>query len=103
MAVASMRETGLNYETSRWSRTNVGRAERILSMIAGGALAAYGLSRRQKKGGAAAVAAAGLLYRGATGHCPVYGAIGVNTTGNGHTRADIDSDTRQKLGGPSGR
>ena len=100
MSVSSISELDMNYG-GRASRANVGRLERLVSMMAGGALAVYGLKHRQKKGGAAAVAAAGLLYRGATGHCPVYGAIGLNTAGPDHT-ADIDSDTRQNLGGASG-
>ena len=48
-------------------RVNVGRVERWLSMAAGGALAAYALKRREVPGGAAAIAGAALLYRGATG------------------------------------
>lgn len=82
---------------------NVGRIERWLSMVAGGALAAYGFRRRETAGGTAALAGAALLYRGATGHCPVYGAMGVSTAGNGHmTTADFESDTRAQLGGSRG-
>jgi uncharacterized membrane protein len=45
-----------------------------------------------------------LLYRGATGHCNVYGALGVNHANGGGPRvsADRHSDTRQQLGGPRG-
>lgn len=89
-------------------RVNVGRVERWLSMIAGGALAAYALKRRETPGGAAALAGAALLYRGATGHCDVYQALGVNHMpsrsrgeGTGFI-ADRGSDTRQKLGGSRG-
>jgi uncharacterized membrane protein len=87
---------------------NIGRQERWISMLAGGMLAAYGLTRRSKQGGAAAVAAAALLYRGATGHCDVYQALGVNRS-SGHARergtgvvADRHSDTRRRLGGHRG-
>ena len=87
---------------------NVGRTERWLSMLAGGVLAAYGLRRRATPGGAAALAGAALLYRGATGHCDVYHALGVNRA-EGHATergtgviADRGSDTRQKLGGRRG-
>src|SRR5215471_7685370 len=52
-------------------RVNVGRIERWLSMIAGGALAGYALKRREVPGGVAAIAGAALLYRGTTGHCDV--------------------------------
>ena len=89
-------------------RVNVGRMERWLSMVAGGALAAYGLKRRATSGGAAALAGAALLYRGATGHCDVYGALGINRA-NGHAHghgtgeiADNGSDTRRRLGGARG-
>ena len=87
---------------------NVGRTERWLSMLAGSALAAYGLKRRATVGGTAAIAGAALLYRGATGHCNVYQALGVNrahahATERGTGRiADRDSDTRQRLGGRRG-
>jgi uncharacterized membrane protein len=76
--------------------------ERWLSMAAGGALAAYGLRRRQMPGGTAAVAAAALLYRGATGHCSVYEALGINRAKGTGVLADLGSDTRQQLGGPRG-
>ena len=94
-------------------RVNIGRVERWLSMVAGGALAAYGLKRRQAPGGAAAIAGAALLYRGATGHCDLYQALGVNRAygrvngntfrGDGTGRiADRGSDTRARLGGNRG-
>lgn len=72
-------------------------------MAAGGALAAYGLSRRARPGGAATLAAAALLYRGATGRCDVYRALGVDRA-EGTTRyaADRGSDTRRVLGGLRG-
>jgi uncharacterized membrane protein len=91
------------HDTAR-ARINVGPAERWLSMVAGGMLAAYGFKRRETPGGAAALAGAALLYRGATGHCDVYKALGVD-----HARlkgigvaADRDSDTRRTLRGSRG-
>jgi uncharacterized membrane protein len=90
-------------------RINVGRVERWLSMAAGGALAAYALKRRELPGGAAAIAGAALLYRGATGHCDVYQALGVDRSdrraGDGEGTgmiADRNSDTRAQLGGGRG-
>jgi uncharacterized membrane protein len=77
-------------------------------MVAGSALAAYGMKRRSTPGGAAALAGAALLYRGATGHCNVYGALGINRAEShafGHGTgeiADRGSNTRQKLGGSRG-
>jgi uncharacterized membrane protein len=86
------------------SRINIGKLERWLSLVAGGALAAYGMKRRSVPGGTAALAGAALLYRGATGHCDIYQALGVNRADredNGFT-ADWESDTRQQLGGTAG-
>src|SRR5215470_12664365 len=90
-------------------RVNVGRIERWLSMIAGGALAGYALKRREVPGGVAAIAGAALLYRGTTGHCDVYQALGINhrnaeaayRRGTGMI-ADRGSDTRAQLGGSCG-
>ena len=100
MAVAAM-----NFS----ERMNIGRVERWLSMVAGGALAAYALKRREGPGGAAAIAGAALLYRGATGHCDVYQALGINRSYAHASRgfgtgviADRGSDTRAKLGGHRG-
>lgn len=105
MAVASFKDEGRGSAgVSRGSSVNVGRIERWMSMVAGGALAAYGLQRRAVPGGTAALAGAALLYRGATGHCNVYQALGVNRArrhGAG-TFADHESDTRQQLGGSAG-
>jgi uncharacterized membrane protein len=91
-------------------RLNIGRVERWLSMVAGGALAAYAFKRRDVPGGAAAIAGAALLYRGATGHCDFYQVLGVNHAGAMHgprikgtgVIADRGSDTRAQLGGERG-
>jgi len=50
-------------------------------MIAGSALALYGLSRRSLGGGILASIGAGLAYRGIGGHCPVYETLGIDTAG----------------------
>lgn len=63
------------------SGINIGEIERWVSLVGGTALAVYGLSRRSPAGIALAFAGAGLLYRGATGHCDTYGALGVSTAG----------------------
>ena len=65
------------------SRVNVGRVERWLSLVAGAALAAYAIRRRTLASGAGAIAGAGLMYRGATGHCDLYERLGINR-GYGH-------------------
>lgn len=63
----------------REGRTNVGDAERYASAAGGGLLALYGLSRGSLAGLGLAAAGAALLYRGVTGHCHLYGSLGVNT------------------------
>ena len=60
-------------------RPNVGRAERWMSVLAGSALAAYGLDRRDRGGGLLALAGAVLVYRGVTARCPVYSALSVSS------------------------
>jgi uncharacterized membrane protein len=93
----------LNLERER-SHINVGRAERLISMAAGSALAAYAARRGDAQGGLAAIAGAALLYRGSTGHCPINAAIGRDSAHGGSAAmiADIGSDTREQLRGRRG-
>ena len=109
MAVTAFKQES-QYDIDRWqpSSLNVGNVERWLSMLGGGILAAYALKRRDTTGGVAALAGAALLYRGGTGHCHLYEALGVSTArepsyarGTGVV-ADRGSDTRQQLGGTRG-
>ncbi len=59
---------------------NVSQPERIASVLGGGALIARGIGKRSW-GGVAMAALGGLfMYRGATGHCDFYQALGVNTS-----------------------
>lgn len=60
---------------------NVGDNERMLSAIAGGALALYGLRRGSLGGLLLAGLGAALGYRGITGHCSVYETLGVDAGG----------------------
>ena len=62
--------------------TNVSNPERWISVIGGTALAAYGLARRSIPGVLLAGVGGILAWRGATGRCPIYGALGM-TTANG--------------------
>jgi len=59
-------------------RINVGNFERALSVIGGGALVLYGL--RRSLGNLSLMLGGGaLMYRGFTGHCAAYEAMGVST------------------------
>jgi uncharacterized membrane protein len=58
---------------------NVGDKERLLSVLGGAALGIFGLSRRSLGGLALAAVGGSLIYRGTTGHCSGYQALGVST------------------------
>jgi uncharacterized membrane protein len=62
---------------------NVGDGERLASVAGGALLALWGL-RRGRPGGLALAALGGILiYRGASGHCPAYGALGIDRSDGG--------------------
>lgn len=71
---------------------NVGTVERWGSVLGGTALTAYGLKSRSLSGAALALVGAGLVYRGVTGQCQLYQALGINTAqdGEGAQRIDIE-------------
>jgi uncharacterized membrane protein len=80
------------------SDVNVADVERWASALGGAALTAYGIKQlRDRTPAGAALAAAGtaLIVRGATGHCPMYSAAGINT-------AEGREDTRAALSGARG-
>ena len=88
-----MAVTHLNRAQARRRHANVGSLERWGSVVLGGALVTYGLSRRTRAGAGIAAAGTTLVLRGTTGHCPVYSSIGVSTAAD---------DTRTALGGANG-
>lgn len=59
---------------------NVGKKERWAMVLGGAALAALALRRRSKGSLGLAALGAPLLWRGATGHCPVYQKMGIDRT-----------------------
>jgi uncharacterized membrane protein len=61
------------------SRVNVGNTERQVSLAAGAVAAILGIARRDVKGLLMAALGAGLVYRGASGHCGVYQALGIDS------------------------
>src|SRR5512138_1681581 len=72
---------------------NVGGMERWASAAIGTGLLLGGLAKRDRAGTLAAIAGGALLFRGASGHCPVNAAVGRNSA---HT------NTREALGGGRG-
>ena len=80
------------------STINVADVERWASALGGAALTAYGIKQlkdRSPAGAAIAAAGSALMYRGATGHCPMYAAAGINT-------ASETDGTRKALVGARG-
>jgi uncharacterized membrane protein len=74
------------------SSINVADVERWASALGGAALTAYGIKQlkaRSPAGAAIAAAGSALIYRGATGHCPMYEAAGINTHDGDDTRAAL--------------
>src|SRR4051794_25318166 len=59
---------------------NVGDMERAASLIGGGGLMLYGLTRGTLGGVGLALLGGALIYRGTTGQCAGYKALGINTT-----------------------
>ena len=59
--------------------TNVGEAERWLSTAAGSALVTFGLLRATKLSLIGALVGGAMIYRGVTGHCSLYQAMGHST------------------------
>ncbi|HYO08834.1 MAG TPA: SRPBCC family protein [Tepidisphaeraceae bacterium] len=64
-------------QPSQW--INVAGSERGVSLAAGGILAALGLSRGSLPGLVVAAIGGSLVYRGVSGHCHMYQALGIDT------------------------
>jgi uncharacterized membrane protein len=73
---------------------NVGDLERWLSVFAGGALALYSL-RRSLGNFMLLFGAGSLLYRGLTGHCPLYQTMAISTA-----HQDGQLERRRAIAGP---
>lgn len=71
--------TGSREHAGTGPQQNVGSTERALSVLGGGALALSGLKRGGASGLVLGLVGASLVQRGVTGHCQVYGALGIST------------------------
>jgi len=60
------------------SGVNVGDGERTLSMVAGAAVALYGIARIRLSGVVLAALGGALVYRGFSGYCGVYRRLGID-------------------------
>ena len=74
---------------------NVADPERVASVALGAVLIGLGVRRRDAGGMLAAIAGGLLVHRGATGHCMVYGRLGIST---GDAEAVLDSPRRDITG-----
>jgi uncharacterized membrane protein len=68
---------------------NINDPERWVSVIAGSALAAYGLKMRSIPGIVISALGGMLVWRGATGHCMVYEALGVSSNTDEHGQVSV--------------
>ena len=96
---SSVRRTSRITQSTPWAAsaaccgsgaTNVGDAERLFSLLGGGMLLAYGLSRGSTAGLGLGLIGAGFAYRGWSGHCHAYQALGMSTAGQ-NDRTSIPS------------
>ena len=62
------------------SAVNMGETERWVSLLLGGGLLALGLKQGLREGLMLAITGGALLYRGATGQCPLYKIAGIDTS-----------------------
>jgi uncharacterized membrane protein len=83
-------------ETLSPASQNVNSRERWLSVVIGSAVAAYGLTRRSVGGITLAGLGSALVWRGASGHCAVYDALGITSVAE-------TADDRPNVSVPYGR
>jgi hypothetical protein len=57
---------------------NVGTTERWLSILGGAVLIMRGMNRPSMANALLGLGGVGLVYRGVTGHCPAYEALGID-------------------------
>jgi uncharacterized membrane protein len=72
--------TAQNIRQAMELRRNVGTTERWVSLLGGGAALAEGIRRRGPAGGLLGLVGGFLLFRGMSGHCPLYGRLHISTT-----------------------
>ncbi|HEX4144186.1 MAG TPA: DUF2892 domain-containing protein [Pirellulales bacterium] len=77
---------------------NVGEAERAVSLVVGGALAVRAIQRMDVVTLALAALGAGLIFRGATGHCGLYQLLGTQSVC--HRSGAKPETVRQQTGDP---
>jgi uncharacterized membrane protein len=70
---------GQNLNDQAGPDINISQPERLASVLGGSLLTLFGIRRRSTFGAFVAVMGGSLVYRGLTGHCSTYAAMGKNT------------------------
>lgn len=78
---------------------NVAPAERAVSLAGGALLLLSGLKKGGLPGTLGALAGGGLLFRGLTGRCGVYAALGVNTNEPSATSSQCEASRQPAAAG----
>ncbi len=78
--------------TAKRADTNVNQMERLVSVIGGSGLVAYGLAKRNTSGYTLAFLGGALMWRGVRGHCSMYQAFGINTAERGYEKGTGSAD-----------
>ena len=78
----------LQFKQGNHTQINVGDQEREVSMIGGTMLAMLGLIRGSVSGLALVAIGGALIWRGHTGHCEAYHAVGFSTADRTPRRSD---------------
>jgi uncharacterized membrane protein len=86
-----------NVQQSETSHVNVGDMERVISAVSGGTLAIYGLSRGTIGGLFLAGVGGALAYRGLSGHCSIYCALGLSTAEDHGPMTSIPAGSGTKI------
>ena len=81
---AVVEEARRSDEAGGYAGVNVAPSERIVSLAGGLAATALGLKQQTLGGLALAVAGGYLAYRGLSGYCPAYDALGLDSAHEGH-------------------
>src|SRR5690606_1099216 len=76
------------HERAEQSATDVGQAERWDSLAAGALRAGLRIQRQSLPGALIAAGGGAMIYRGATGRCPRYSALGMDTSDNAVARPE---------------
>jgi uncharacterized membrane protein len=80
-----------------YSRINVGETERYSSIFGGTVLVIAGLLRKSTPGILLSILGGAFIYRGITGHCDLYGSLGLNTASTEGQRPGVPANHGQKV------